>query len=315
MAEEKKETTQVEEIVPPQGQEEIPNPTTEKELEAQVSTDESLFDGMVKEGDGTYSLKIGESVYKGKDQKEVMKNLVNGVAEKDTYISKLKNIKQTFKIPEKKPDAEQVAVVEPPNANEVYRKNLEKEIRNSGIDSKLFAFNSRDQWRQYQSENDLEPWEVMEVKQKIERVLSSAESATQGDMSVLNQAFLSSREIETAHSAIEELLEDSDLTPEQTEKFVSQYADIIDAASKKSKDFTHSADIVVGAQKAISKIKKESSAVSRDIQREVEKGKDAKKNIKTPAGGTTKRDEAPKKYNSYESAREDIFADIRAGRL
>jgi len=257
---------------------------------------------------GKYALKVGESTYYGNTKREVIQNLMKGKEEQDGFIRKVK-ISEKVKAPTSLKEDE-VPQVELPNEREIYVKHLEAVTKQNKVDIKMLDW-QRDDWNKFQDDNLLRDYEIAEMRQLVRDVVNRATELTKNDMAVANVAYINNQILEEETQSVREMLAESGI---DEDKF--DYDAVLEVATKKrgKSGVIQSGAITAEAGKQITRIMKQGTPVKKDLSREIEKGKDAKRDIKSPTTGD-KPDKDDKKIHSYdELARIEKKALGRAGR-
>lgn len=142
----------------------------------QKPEEELELDGLEKLEDGRYALPFGNSVYYGKTIKEVVANAQKAVTEKDKAYHELK-AKQHIRVP--KEDDDEVEIPERPSEREFVKAAFQERE----IDMKMARWTNAE-WKQYATDNNLDSWEVGDLRRSVDQALQSArnryEDATVG---------------------------------------------------------------------------------------------------------------------------------------
>lgn len=304
MADEKKETTETKVDEPSKStssQEETKEETTKVETEVKeekVTTEtieekkETILDGIEStDGDerGKFKYEVGDSVYYGNTEKEVVNKALQGIKEKDSVIRGYK-ASEKVKIPDEYTKQKQTVeepIVELPDDTEVYLKHLQTEVKKAGLDAKMLSWKDED-WAKHEDENALRPWKIAELRQSVRNIVDKANQATDRDMAIATIAVDNNRILEQATSQVREMLKEAEINIDDFD-----FKAAIDKAMEKKDKNGRILNGAIEKESAIQimRIQKKSTPVKRDLQKEIAKSKEAKEKIKAPATGAKITDE------------------------
>lgn len=239
------------------------------------------------------------SVYKGKSLGELMKNIRNGVKEKDTYIGKLKanEIKVPDKFKEGKED--EAPEIEAPNEEEIYQKHLEAEVKRTGVRREMMNWNNQD-WKTYQIDNSLESWEIQDLRDQVKSVRQNVRVRADREIGELTIVSINKTILDQETQGVRELIAESGI---DAEKF--DYDKVLDSCYKNNRNKQGvfvSGSIVKEAAKEINRMLKAQgeSKLKQRVVEEIAKGQEAKDKIKSPSGSGAKKTETEKAPKNYD---------------
>ena len=273
---------------------------------------DSIIDGIEEtDGDerGKFTFKIGDSVYFGDTQKEVVANAMKGIAEKDSYIKKLK-VAEKVKVPDAKQEEKvEQPINEIPDDAEVYGQHLQTEVKKAGVDPKMLAWKD-DDWISYQDDHNLRDFQLNRIMEQVKGVIQRANELTDRDMAIASVAVNNNKTLEQATKNVREMLADAGV---DIDKF--DYKAAIDSAMEK-KD--KSGRLPYGAveaesSKQIMKILRSGTTVKKSIEADIVKGKEAKSAIKTATNGTRVKDNDNEKILGYDELTRQVKSRLATG--
>jgi hypothetical protein len=297
---------------PTEEKKETTKETDEAPKTVKEATEEYLDDIQPLENDerGKFFLKVGDSTYYGETQKEVIKNLIRGKVESDTYIKKVK-ASEKVKVPASIKE-ESFTDVELPNEDELFDKHITVLTKKNGIESAMLRY-GREDWNKYQDDNQLRDYEIAELRQTVRETINKANELTASDMRVANVAFVNNHILDEETQAVREMLVVSGI---DQEKF--DYEKVLEVAIKKrdKNGILSSGAVTAEATKEIIRIMKQSTPVKKDLDAVIKKGKETKEKVATPPAAdklNTKKDDG--KSLSYEEIAREVKKSLgRSGR-
>ena len=274
---------------------------------------EEIFDEIESvEGDerGKFKLTVGDSTYWGNTQKEAFQNLLKGKEEQDGYIRKVKaqeKVKVPVSLKERETDIPEVKL---PDEQELYMKHLETATKQNKVHTSMLSW-GRDEWNKYQDENALRDYEISELRQSVRDSLKQAKDMTAKDMAVANTVYVNQYTVTKETEQVQEMLAESGI---DVDKF--DYDEVMDAALKKrdKNGMLEPGTITALAYKQIVKIQRTKTPVKKYLEKEIEKGKTAKAEIKTGSGGEKPKSDNGKILSFEELQRQERKASERSGR-
>jgi len=285
--------------------------TKEPEKESvKEATDEYFDDILPLEGDerGKFYLPVGDSTYYGQTKKEVIQNLIKGKTEQDVYIRKVK-ASEKVKVPA--PVKEKDITGDIPNEQDLYDKHINSVTRQNNISPEMLRF-GREDWNRYQDDNQLRDYEIAELRQTVRETINKARELTSHDMAVANVAFINNTVIDQETDAVRDMLATSGI---DQEKF--DYEKVLEVATKKldKNGVLIAGSVTSEAAKEILRIIKQSTPVKKDLSKEVDKGKKAKAEIKSPTSASKVEKEDDGKPKSFDEISREVKKSLgRSGR-
>lgn len=262
-----------------------------KREESLESSDPTLLKGVTKDESGQLVLKVGTSVYKGKDQTELWDNISKGIAEKDEYFQKVKakeSIKSPFtRVGEGKPDAqapdfssEDEMLKHMPDEMEITKSHFEK----VGLDPRMANFTDAD-WLQYQEDKALRDFQLMKLQDRVERTKEQAINQYR-EASV---DFVNADTVNKATDNVQDMVAESGVDPEE---FGKGYEELLQKVWSDKTNFNRYGTLIAGrieraAHKAILKAvsAKSKTAIEKKVEEEERKSEEMKRRIKGGPGG------------------------------
>ncbi len=307
------DTTTTQQQQQEEGQEDTQSETLELEVDSQdieVSKEGKLVWRVDPEDPNS-------TFYTGKDMKELMSNIRNGVKEKDATIKKIKagdrvvaaedTIRKVMR-GRTTQDAPE-APIPPPDMDVITRKHCDTNKINPAILNW-----SNQQWKDFAREKNLESWEVTELRQNI----NSIRVAATEEYSVKNTEYINGSILSGETAEVIDLLEKSGADPDKFDFEKVLDAVIADANSFEESGLLKHGKIVKLAALEIARISKGkiTSTVEDKINKTLAEGEEARRSVAGTGGkgraGGGEFNKSTKVPKTSEEAYQQAMAEWRA---
>lgn len=307
----------------------ILNPITEQPLQNDpLDPLTDLGDTVTKDEEtGEFVLKSGETIYKGKTIKDLLAKVSEGIVHKDNVIAKSQLTKALRKGTTDRlarsdngrdDETEEAQATPPPPKEDLYRKHLLSELKQSGVDPKRLSW-TNEQWKEFQRENDLEGWEITDERQKVAQVRTQARELTDTEYGDLNARYRSRQEVDGVIEYIAEGIADYGLKMSSDEAV--EFFDGIIKKAQSMDDRAYNADGSLKGSFLVNLAHKElrsladtqgESRLKSKVLADVARGREAKDRINSAPGSTALHKERIKPATDYEGAYGKTLAAYRA---
>ena len=276
--------------------------------------------GVTTREDGTLEYKAGSTVYLGKDLDELWDNIGKGITSKDEQYAALRREKTTKlgkDCADRHAQTDKEEEEEPlPDEQEVFQKALASALKqHPEVRPEMLRW-TNEQWKEYQKTNELEGWEIMDLRLGAKEVVQKAQTVTNAQLNQSSALALNRQTIRDESEAISQLVEEAGLWEHFTEELFGQ---ILERAVKvvNKNGIIKSGAVTAEATKEITKMLKSNgkSAITKSLEAEAKKGDEAKSKIPGSGGaapGAPTRKPAQKVADTYEEAALRVLGKERA---
>jgi len=322
MADEQKVVESEDKTTTLQGESKDTQTTESKDKSTQASEEKQadVLEGVEKGEDGQLTYRAGDSIYKGRDTNELLKNISKGITEKDSFIKQAKT-KEKIRLPES------VRKDEEPEINlrteaEIASEVATKVFRAHGVDQTKLSWTNQ-QWKDHAANNGLDSWEIGEEREKIREATKEIRSEVRRIADDEARKFAIANVIDEEHESVVKLVAESGL-PDEVIEGGFDYEEILDRVLADKSNYNRfgalkSSTITGEVNRVLRKLEREhrdkqkpgeESALRKKLEEDIARGDRTKEKVPSASSGGNHK-EKQKVFDNFEDALEDVKKGIK----
>jgi len=283
---------------------------TEKERSAADALEIDL-DDLEKDGEGNLLFKVDDrTTYKGKDIKELLSNVKNGVLAGNKYLRQLE-IEKRVQPPKK--DAEMVEPpLELPDGDKIAAEELTAMAKRENISPEMLSWTDEN-WNAFQEEKNLKDWQLSRIVDKVESLRKEAHERANKRYEAEAVSYTNTVLIDEETQKVRQMLAKADVKPEDFDYEAVLERVYKDPTNKNAHGTLKAGSITSEAAEEIRRLERESIRASARQSAESEVARAKKEADKVPS---STRINAPHKakertFKSYDDAAASAVAESR----